>query len=264
MITQTEVRLHEMTPRVSISLFGPMAVRHNGRSIALDDRRRARNLLALLALDHPRSVPGERIMDVLWPELTVARARNCMHVTISRLRRALRTAGTPDVIDLRHESYGLADSSVWIDLVAFEESLRAARRADQAGDAVTAAIQYERGVAIGSAPLLDDEPYADWVIERRDAARLDLLAAYGRLIDMHAEAGRHLACVFTAREALRIDSCNEHVSGRLIAGLVALGHVSLAVAEYFRLERVLAAELGVAPRPDIADLLGDRIGLTER
>ena len=79
----------------TLSLFGPVRLHDaHGRAVAVPGRK-ARALLAYLALE-PRPHRRGALMGLLWPEMAEADARNNLRVTVARLRRALKQAGLTD------------------------------------------------------------------------------------------------------------------------------------------------------------------------
>jgi DNA-binding SARP family transcriptional activator len=94
-------------------------------------RRKAAALIKLLALAPNHRLHRERVMDLLWPDLDAEAAANNLHRTLHFARRVLgpdpstasrylRFAG-----DLLHLC---SDTTLWVDVEAFESAAAAARR----------------------------------------------------------------------------------------------------------------------------------------
>jgi DNA-binding SARP family transcriptional activator len=101
--------------RVRLRLAGVFAVARGAEPVAGRDlgSRKARMLLKLLAVERPRTVPVERITEVLWAGAPPARPAENIATFVSRLRRALGT----DVIHGGRPGYRLGiPPAVQVDL----------------------------------------------------------------------------------------------------------------------------------------------------
>lgn len=115
-----------------IYLLGPFRVEHNGQPIPPQEwaRPKDRSLLKVLALERGHMVPQDRLLDLLWPDLTPAAAANNLHVAVSRLRKVLDpglpgTTTTSQVIRREEAGYTLpADAPIWTDLEEFRRRVQ--------------------------------------------------------------------------------------------------------------------------------------------
>ncbi|OIK27959.1 AfsR/SARP family transcriptional regulator [Streptomyces malaysiense] len=110
-----------------IRLSGSVEVRLDGRRGPLGPTK-TRLLLASLAWDAGRSVSVDSLVHRIWDEHPPATARETLHTHISRVRRALRTAG-PDApaITSRTNSYVLHVDPDRVDLRAYTGRVEQAR-----------------------------------------------------------------------------------------------------------------------------------------
>ena len=163
------------TNRPVVAVIGPTTLTVGGRSHPLPTGQAWVVLQQLLLRPH-QPVPAETIIDVLWSEVPVARARRRLQGVISRLRRNL----PPGSIDGDAQSgYRLADD-ITVDSVEFEQLVGRARDGDE--DAAAAARRLWRGT-----------PYADFDDSHlRRAARLRLTDLFADLVasDGRSEHGR--------------------------------------------------------------------------
>ena len=120
---------------LEIRLAAGMELRSGGAEVALPASRRARAVLAYLALN-PGPQPRSRLASRFWPDVLDESARTSLRSALSALRRALGPAGERYLIASRDE-VGLADETlVWTDLAEFE------RCADE--DRLDAALEQQR------------------------------------------------------------------------------------------------------------------------
>src|SRR5262245_59774635 len=93
---------------VTIRLSGTFAVLRDSTADAGLGSRKARRLLMFLAVDHRRTVPVDRIVDVLSPDGPPQRPADNVATLVSRLRAALGT----DVIVGNRDGYRLGTAHV--------------------------------------------------------------------------------------------------------------------------------------------------------
>ena len=102
---------------------------------AFDDSRwrlrKARAVVKLLSLAPGHSLPRERLLDLLWPDLAPEAASNNLRYTLHVARRALAGAGEPALSFLRTDGdqvHLYPGGEVWTDVGAFEAAAAEARR----------------------------------------------------------------------------------------------------------------------------------------
>lgn len=223
---------------VRIRLLGGFDVAVDGEEIASGawPSRRARQLVALLALAPHRRLSAEQVMDALWPELDAEAARANLHKAATYARRALRSR---EAVVLRGGFVTLwPGARIVVDAEDFET---AARRALDAGAGGCGPVADAYG-----GDLLPDDLYEDWtVVHRERLKRLhrELLRGAGRWAELVELDG-------TDEEAHRAVMAEHHRAGRLHA----------AIRQFQRLRAVLAKELGVAPSSETLSLYRSIIG----
>jgi DNA-binding SARP family transcriptional activator len=125
-------------------------------------RRRAAELVKILALAPGQRRHREQIIDALWPQLGPEAGAANLHKAAHYARRAL---GSREAVVLRGEQVALwPDAAIEVDALRFEAD---AERALQSGDPdVCAALAETYG-----GELLPEDRYADWVADVRDRLR---------------------------------------------------------------------------------------------
>src|SRR3954454_10078806 len=168
-------------------LLGPLEVRDETAPVKLGGRK-ARALLARLALDANRTVPAERLIEDLWGEDPPETAAKMVQIHVSQLRKVLASG----VLVTRPGGYALAVDPASIDLVRFERLRDAGRVALVAGDASTAGRLLGEALALwrGEALAEFSEPFALLEAARLAHLRLDS-AEHG--IDAELDVGHHVA-----------------------------------------------------------------------
>jgi pimeloyl-ACP methyl ester carboxylesterase/DNA-binding SARP family transcriptional activator len=222
---------------VAISLLGPFRVVVDGRTVADDawNRRDAASLVKLLALRRGRQLHREQVMDLLWPDLTVAEATPRLHKAAHYARKAI---GRADAVVLRGEMISLLPGAeVVVDVDDFERS--AVRALTEGSPAAAGEVLDEH-----PGEPLTAEIYLDWATEPRER----LVRLRHRLL---GQAGRW-------RDMIELDPADEDAYLGLMRELARAGDLRGALREFESLDRTLRRELGTGPGP-VAMALRDEL-----
>jgi DNA-binding SARP family transcriptional activator len=222
---------------IQVTLLGRFAVTVGGVPVADASwkRRHAAAVVKVLALAPGRRLHREQVIDLVWPQDTIAEAVPKLHKAAHFARRAI---GVPDAVVLRGDQVLLYPGGrVTVDAARFEEL---ARRALAAGDAAAAG----EALALYGGELLPADRYEDWAEARRDELRhsyLDLLRLDGRW-----------------EAVAELDPADERAHLALMRQHAANGDRHAALRQFERLDRALRQELGVTPGRE-ASALRDRL-----
>ena len=121
----------ESLEAIRIRLLGGFEVSVGARTIEEGAwrLRKAANLVKLLALAAGNRLHREQVMYTLWPELGISAASNNLRQTVHSARRTFDLSMGSRYLASRDESLVLCpESSLWVDVDAFEEAARTARR----------------------------------------------------------------------------------------------------------------------------------------
>jgi predicted ATPase/DNA-binding SARP family transcriptional activator/tetratricopeptide (TPR) repeat protein len=215
---------------LTVSVLGPLRVDLDGQPVALG--RRARALLAALAVRRGQVVASDLLVELLWPDGAPADARNALQALVSRTRRALGPAGA--ALLTAGEGYVLDLPPEAVDAERFERAVIEARRSASGRDGPS-----DAGAVLGEVlGAWRGDPYLD--AEDDPAA----VAAASRLTELRQEA-----IDLRAEAVLRAGGSSE-----LVADLQAWG-AEVPLRE--RTHRALAQALYRAGRQaDALDVLG--------
>ena len=129
--------------------------------------RKAKVLVAMLALAPGQRRHREQVLDRLWPDLEPAAAARNLHQTMYVARRALAGVGAArnGMLTIRDQQVVLdADGPVDVDVPEFERSAAEALKTADEASLRAAADMY-------GGDLLADLPDADWLAGRREEVR---------------------------------------------------------------------------------------------
>ena len=214
-----------------IWLAGPLRLELDGAPLNPPSSRRARLLLAMLALERgPQS--REMLAARLWPDVLDESARVSLRTALVRLRSALGP-NADRFLDASRETIALAGPErVWTDVGEIERRLEA--------DDVEAALELYAGELLVG---LED----DWVYERRDVLSQRLADAAGRRGAELEAAGDLGAAVTVTRRQADLNPLAEAVHRDLIRRLAAAGDHAAALAMYQKLAKRFREQLHTVP-----------------
>jgi DNA-binding SARP family transcriptional activator len=232
-------------------IVGSFGVRRGDQVMPNQDvgSRKARTLLALLAVEPHRLAGVETIAEALWVA-PPRRAAQDIATLVSRLRAVL---GRHAVAGGRN-GYRLGEG-IPVDLYDAVGDVDTATRLLRAGDdpaALRAAHSALRLLQPGG--VLDDLPEVEWA----EPARILHSASLRRARHMVAEAALRTANAELAQQAaaaaLHADPFDEAACRLAMRAHVAAAEPARAVAEFQRLRVKLAEELGVDPAAETQQL----------
>ncbi|MEV6672339.1 BTAD domain-containing putative transcriptional regulator [Streptomyces sp. NPDC051162] len=242
--------------RLSFQLLGPVHAQLDGREVELGARQQ-RAMLAVLLLRGGRTVSSDELIDALWGELAPPQALGTIRTYASRLRNLLepgRVARTPATVLVSSSGgYALHIPPEQVDAVVFQRRLAEAAEARDAGDTETAHSRYAaaldlwHGAALAGLP----GPYAERQRHRLSEARL---VAQEGLFDCALALGRHAEIVPELSSLAAEHPLRERLRALLILALYRCGRQVDALAAFTGTRRLLVAELGVEPGPELTEL----------
>ena len=239
-------------------ILGPLEVRDGTAPVKLGGRK-ARALLARLALDANRTVPAERLIEDLWGEDPPETAAKMVQIHVSQLRKGLPS----DMLVTRPGGYALVVDPESVDLARFGRLREAGRRALAAGDASTAARVLGEALALwrGEALAEFSEPFA--VLEAARLAQLRLDCVEDR-IDAELALGQNAAVTPELEALVAREPFRERARARLMLALYRGGRHADALATLQDLRRTLDEELGLVPSATLGALERRTFGMTRR
>ncbi|HEX6535840.1 MAG TPA: BTAD domain-containing putative transcriptional regulator [Gemmatimonadaceae bacterium] len=235
-----------------VRALGPLEISTGGEPIdaAAWGSARSRELLVYLVM-HPEGRTKEQVGLDFWPEASAAQLRNNFHVTLHRLRRALRH---PEWILLSGDRYRVDPAVVGeVDVLAFEREVAEARRA-LARDEGDAPAALERALTRFRGDFLDGEVVGDWHLEHRDRLQRTYVEALTALGARLAEQERWAKAADAYRRVLARDDLHEEAARALMRCHIRLGERAQALQLYQRFAERLRAELDAEPDGETVEL----------
>ena len=243
--THSQLHLLAAGKRLQLRLLGDFELRHGIRP-PQPLPKKARALLAYLAMHPGRSILREQLATLLWGNSRTEQARRSLRECLMAVRAAL--GPTASALGAEGMAVRLDPEQVEIDVRRFE----ALSRSTTVGD-LQAASELYRDEFLCDVQVAS-EPFAEWTsLERRrlSAIMSDVLH---RLATARAESGNGETAIEAARRLTEFDSLREDGHRLLIRLLAEAGRRNAALKQYALCADLLRRELGVAPERDTADL----------
>ncbi|MGF1618461.1 MAG: BTAD domain-containing putative transcriptional regulator, partial [Acidimicrobiia bacterium] len=187
-------------------------------------RRRAADLVKLLALAPSQRLTREQVMDAFWPDLDPIRAAANLRKAGYHAREAL---GVPEGVVHEREIVVLGRGfDIVTDVSDFVRAAQSALADDDRGASRNAASLY-------SGELLPDDRYATWCSRERDR----LASLHIRVLE-HGELWGRI---------VEVEPSHERAHQKIIAGHLEKGDRVAALRQFEQLRVALREELGVLP-----------------
>jgi predicted ATPase/DNA-binding SARP family transcriptional activator len=237
--------------RLCIQLLGAFAVHVDGSVVEAGHwrLRKAKALVAMLALAPGQRRHREQVMDRLWPDLGPDAAARNLHQTLYVARRTLVGLGLKaDGLLQIHDGHIVLDDAgpVDVDVLQFERSAADALKTADEASLRAAADRY-------NGDLLPDLPDADWLTSRRDELRETHRQILVKLAVTVRDHAPDEAMVILTR-ALESDPLHEGAVRAQMHVLAQTGRRSEALARYERLVDDLLDAYGTDPDVQTAAL----------
>ncbi|MDT3443389.1 BTAD domain-containing putative transcriptional regulator [Pseudofrankia sp. BMG5.37] len=241
---------------MDICLFGGLRVFRAGHAVDLG-RPKQRFLLGVLVLDAGRTVPAQRLAELLWGR-DGDRERASLQAYVSHLRRALeppRAVGAgPSVVVRQPPGYRLAADRAQVDVLRFEDLLSTGRRCAGAGRDAEALDAFESAAALWTAPPLPE--FADRPVVLDAATRLRGLlgVALEGAAEIHLRTGRADAAASLLEPAVAEFPLRERLHSLLALALYRTARQADALRVIDSSRRALIDAVGLAPSAELREL----------
>jgi len=224
--------------RLELTLLGGLETgRDDGRPFPLSARK-ARALLAYLAMQPGRSFARDTLAALLWEASGDAQARTSLRQALTAIRRAA-TPGLDDVLATTGDTVALRPALVACDALAFERATVA--------DAAAAVALYRGDFLAGF--HVGEGGFDDWASAERERLRELALGTLTRLLDAALGDADSQYAVELAQRVLRFDPLRESAHRALMRLYARQRRTAAALRQYRLLRETLRRELGVPPEP---------------
>jgi DNA-binding SARP family transcriptional activator len=243
-------------PRESLlraNLLGRFQLSFAGRKLESELPGQVQTILKYLVSQRKRPVSKDALLDLLWPDTDPSLASGRLRVVMHTLRKHLLEGplGIREVVGVSGNTYSLnPDINLWVDVEEFEVHWHLGWRLARSGRTEEAIQEYEQAESLYMGDYLEDEPYADWTLLRREALRDAYCTILTMLAQMSLQMADYTGSIIWAQKLLAQDDCREDAYRQLILGHKHLGQPARAAYWYSLCVRTLKRELGLDPSPE--------------
>ncbi len=231
-----------------LALMGGFKAEVDGRVLDGLPTRKARALLAILAISPDYRQPRERLATMLWERSAEEQARASLRQTLASVRKVLSEAGAEDVLEADSDSVWLDRERCDVDVLEFESMLES----DRSGSLDEACSLYRGDFLLGLS--LREESFEEWLVNQRRRYQELARRTFGRLLDRCLEDGEHGSATDLATRLLAMDPLQEDVHRALMKIHARDGRRNLALRQYETCRELLKRELDVEPIAETHEL----------
>ena len=235
-------------PHLEAQLLNGLRIRCDGSSLPLGGQRRS-CILAVLLLNHGRTVSRADLAAWAWPSAPPGTVDRQIANYLSALRRALEPAGVRIRLLAQHPGFTALVEPGVLDTERFTTLVARAHDAWSGHEHRIAAARLREALSLWNGPPLSglETPYLrgraqELEDERREAATL--------LATLEMEAGRPDRAVALLHEPTAQEPENEAVAAMLVRALAGVGRTAEAAATAARAERSVLRK-GRVPTPEL-------------
>ena len=166
-----------------LSLIGGFDARAACGTVLHFHAQKTQALVAYLALESNTRHFRSKLAALLWGEANDQQARDSLRHALHEIRRVFGVAA-PGVLLLSGDKVALAPSGIDVDVAKFERLI-----ADGSYHALSAAAEMYKGDLLDGLAV-EEEPFEQWLSERRERLRNDAVCTLQALLDEHLQSNR--------------------------------------------------------------------------
>ena len=204
-------------------------------------------------LTRPRQpVVKEVLTEMLWPECDPRTAGNNLKSAIYGLRRTLddileSNRDFPCLLFMQGSYLINPEIDLWVDVDEFQQHWALGRRFEKENKLPEAIREYEKAEALYRGDYLEDEPYEEWTLLRREALIDTYLLILGKLAEYSLKNADYDGCITYSQKILTKDPCREDAYRRLMTCYSRLRQRNRALRWYEMCRRTVQSELDTTP-----------------
>ena len=232
--------------KIRVRLLGGFEVWAGERQIGGFESQKVRALLAYLACHRRRTFSRDHLAGLLWPEREGDSARHALRQALYNLRSKLPEGGL--FLLINNLEVGIhPQADCWVDVEAFEESLRRGSERSIDPQHLSTAVQLYRGELLTGFFVKDSPEFEDWMVAEQVRLRDAAVEVLRKLVESYRRRGEYRFGVHYARRLVAIEPLSEEAHRELMRLCALAGQRNRALAQYEELLNLLRDELGVEP-----------------
>lgn len=234
-------------PKLVISVFGGIGISFRGQEVRFTSRR-ARALLAFLALNEKRREGRERLAGLFWPDTNEQNARASLRQVLVDLRENLSSCGCEAFVAGRQD-IELISSAIDVDLVRILRDIADGRVPE------ILLIQRRAGETILSGYDDISPLFQDWLVATR--AQVQERLVRGLELGYANDALPRRQQRLFAEATIMVEPLHEAACRTVMQLAAEDGEIGLALRAYSDLYRVLGDEIDMEPSAATLELVAE-------
>jgi adenylate cyclase len=246
-----------MSPCIELNVLGRLGIRSESEPVELRSKK-ARALLAYLAVESGRSITRERLAALLWGGTRDERARHNVRQALSKIRNACGP-----IVKSDGDTVEIDQAACKVDVVELE---RLAKSDDP--KSLSTCLDLNRGDLLDGLRLSEPE-FEEWLRDARERLRGIACETSDRLTGMLIDGRKDGEAMDVLGRRLAMDPACEPAHRTLMELLANNGRRSDALRQYQTCVEALERELDAEPSPEtkaaynaILNIGGEEVGST--
>jgi DNA-binding SARP family transcriptional activator len=240
------------TLRLEARCLGRFELSSEGRRIERWKSVKSKSVFQYLMTRPREPVVKDVLMETLWPDCDLQAASNNLKAAVHGLRQTLsrlldKKETIPYILFLQGSYLMSPEVELWVDVEQFERHWAVGRRFEKEGKPDEARREFELAESLYRGDYLEDEPYEEWTLLRREALKDTYVIILGKLADYSIEMADYEGCIVYCQKILAKDPCREDAYRRLMLCHSRLGQRNRALRWYEICRRTVQAELTTSP-----------------
>ena len=239
-----------MNDILKIHTFGGLVIQGVDEAVSGFVSRKAEALFVYLACN-PREHPRELLAELLWDDLSQARASGNLRTVLSSLQNQL----SPYILATRQTISINPEANLWVDANTLDIELnKLTHQATLSGSlSRMAAAKLEQTLALFKGDFLagfnvrESSGFEGWQTLERERLRGRVIEAQSKLVDYYIDTHQYSLGIVQATQLLQLDTLWENTHRQLMLLYARLGQRKAALAQYETCVKLLDDELGVKP-----------------
>jgi DNA-binding SARP family transcriptional activator len=238
--------------RLEVRCLGRFEVSSGWQKVERWQSVKAKSVFEYL-MSRPREpVIKDVLMETLWPGHDPQAASNNLKAAMHGLRQTIgrlfhKNESFPHVLFLQGSYLMNPEIELWVDFEEFEQHWALGRRLEKEGKVAEAIREFELAEALYRGDYLEDEPYEEWTLLRREALKDTYVIILSKLADYSMQTADYESRIIYCQKILAKDPCREDAYRWLMCCYSRLGQRNHALRWYEICRRTIQAELDTSP-----------------
>jgi DNA-binding SARP family transcriptional activator len=243
------------TAYLEVRCLGRFEISYQGNTVTRWQSIKAKSVFQYLMTQPREPVIKDVLMEALWPDHDPQAASNNLKAAVHGLRQTLsqlfdKRDAAAHVLFVQGSYLINREIELRVDVEQFEQHWVTGRRLEKEGKLSEAIHEFELAQALYRGDYLQDEPYEEWTLLRREALKDTYVTTLTKLADYAMDSADYEGCIIYCQKILVKDSCREDAYRQLMRCYSRLEQRNRGLRWYEICRRTLKAELDTDPDHD--------------